>query len=300
MDARMREAWKQRQAKRGHVWLVATLLSLAVGPGRTRAADARRMARDPARAASLQAAVLSEASRLLDEAEVSYVYGGSTLGDEATCDACNTCLASRHPRPDQRLKRCPECARCSLDCSHFTALVFKRAGAPYPYLETAAMLSLSGTALRRRYHLIDLGRDLDRAAPGDLLVYDGHVVLLERLDPPVPGRPLHRGDVVAATGGHDIRRPGEGIQRERFVDLATFRGPLRRILRHELLDGVPPSKRQPAVALPNSPEPNLPGTLSGTGREAALEPAAASVSPSPTVRPLRRLKPVAKRHPNGR
>ncbi|MND02254.1 hypothetical protein D3C83_215650 [compost metagenome] len=53
-----------------------------------------------------------------------------------------------------------------------------------------------------------------------------------------------------ATGGKDIRRPGEGIQRERFINLATFRGPLRRILRHAGLAPVAKKEAAPSKAVP--------------------------------------------------
>ena len=236
--------------------------------------------------------VLQVASKLLDEAQVSYVYGGHQLGDSASCEACNQCLTERRPAAAQRLKECAICRECSLDCSHFTSLVFGTAGLPYPYLETARMLSLSGASLQERYQLVDVGDEPRRAVPGDLLVYDGHVVLLERVHPPrvelgrselghgtlaanaVMQDTLTRGDVVHATGGGAIRRPGEGIQRERFVDLGHFRGPLRRVLRHVLLAapqiGTPPSS------------------------EAHLQPSSERSRPSPAWPPRGRLRPVLK------
>ncbi len=213
------------------------------------------------------ARVISVASRLLDEAQISYVYGGYQVGDGDSCKQCNACLTDRQPAPSKRLIRCPVCNSCSLDCSHFTELVYREAGLPYPYLETAAMASLSAETLKKNYQLQDLGTDIARSAPGDLLVYDGHVVLLERRHDPVPGQPRFRGDVVHATGGKDIRRPGEGIQRERFIDLAHFRGPVRRILRR--LEPSPLPKNEAAKA-------------------------AEATSPKVSALPLRKLRPVAK------
>lgn len=183
-----------------------------------------------------QKTLLKVAANLLDEGQVSYVYGGYQLGDSQDCAQCNTCLEAKSPAPRQRLVACPACQRCSLDCSHFTELVFRQAGYPYPYLATNGMLNFQADTLRRKYGLLDLGTRLDLSTTGDLLVYDGHVVMLERRREPQPGQPQFRGDVVHATGGKDIRTPGEGIQRERFIDLANFRGPLRRILRHLQLD----------------------------------------------------------------
>ncbi len=204
--------------------------------------------------------VLAVASRLLDEAEISYVYGGYQVGDGEACKTCNVCLTENKPVPSKRLKTCPACRSCSLDCSHFTELVFREAGLPYPYLDTALMLGLSADRLKGSYGLLDLDVDLGRSAPGDLLVYDGHVVLLEKRHEQVKGQPTFRGDIVHATGGKDIKTPGEGIQRERFIDLAHFRGPLRRIL-----------------------------------RVAALAPLDL---PKKSAEPRRKLRPVAKSNPN--
>jgi hypothetical protein len=140
-------------------------------------------------------------------------------------------------------------------------LVVREAGRPYPYLDTALMLGLSAAKLKSNYGLIDLDLDLERAAPGDLLVYDGHVVLLEKRHAPVKGQATYRGDIVHATGGKDIRAPGEGIQRERFIDLAHFRGPLRRILRHQSLASLPKTAADDAVHL--APVPSKKGQVPG-------------------------------------
>lgn len=213
--------------------------------------------------AEARTALLAAASKLLDEAQISYVYGGYQVGDSNDCKLCNDCLTTKSPTPKARLKLCPSCARCSLDCSHFAELVHREAGVPYPYLDTSLMLSLSASALKSRYGLVDLGPALAKVEAGDLLVYDGHVVVLERAHAYVPDLPRYRGDVVHATGGKDIKRPGEGIQRERFVDLETFRGPLRRILRHAALAGVAPMPRPAAAPVvtseptPASPKPKL-------------------------------------------
>ena len=256
------------------------LAAAETSPVKPDAVDARRQS------------VLQVASKLLDEAQVSYVYGGHQLGDSASCEACNRCLTERRPAAPQRLRECAICRECSLDCSHFTSLVFGSAGLPYPYLETARMLSLSAASLQERYQLVDVGDEPRRAVAGDLLVYDGHVVLLERVHPPrvelgrsgmahgslapnaVIQDTLTRGDVVHATGGGAIRRPGEGIQRERFVDLGHFRGPLRRVLRHVLL-------ASPQIGMPPS-------------SEARMQQSIERSRPSPAWPPKGRLRPVLK------
>ena len=174
-----------------------------------------------------QQALIDAATELLETANVSYAMGGSKIGRPEDCDRCNVCLESKVPKPAARFKECPECRDCSLDCSHFTQLVFARAGMPHPYIHTPLMLELSAESLLRRYKFVDLGTRADLIQPGDLLVYKGHVVLVERVH---PGK---RGDVVHATGGRDLRLPGQGIQRDRFAQLTSFRGPLLRILRHK-------------------------------------------------------------------
>jgi len=198
----------------------------------------------------LQVKVVAEAQKLLESAEVSYVFGGYSLGDPGECKSCNECLEQKKPLPKARILECPICSSCSLDCSHFIQLVFNEAfregGLKTHYLTSADMLALNAATLKKRYKYIDLGRDVKRAEPGDLLVYRGHVVMLEALSSveiiKLSEQQKHktnssalsvRGDIIHATGGLAIRSPGAAIQRERFVDLADFRGPLQRILRHQ-------------------------------------------------------------------
>lgn len=177
----------------------------------------------------VQQRVVGAARQLLNEAEVSYVYGGKNLGTATDCVACNSCLESKQPSPSRRVSACPACSRCSLDCSHFTQLVFDRAGIDHAYMTSKDMIALSDARLQKDFGFRALPPDATRAIPGDLLVYKGHVVLLERR------HGQGKGDIIHATGGRDIREPGQGIQRERWADLARFRGPLLRILRHGTL-----------------------------------------------------------------
>ncbi len=198
-----------------------------------------------AEAKSSKEALIEVAGDLLDEGAVSYVFGGSEKGDPQTCRDCNDCLGEKKPSPKERLVKCPVCQKCSLDCSHFTALVFRLAGLPYPYLDTKLMLDLSASALLKRYHLVDLGDNPSRAEAGDLLVYDGHVVMLERRHRDLGLTGCCQGDIVHATGGKDLKGPGAGIQRERFINISNFRGMLRRILRHQAFVGDEP--RAPSI-----------------------------------------------------
>jgi len=84
--------------------------------------------------------------------------------------------------------------------------------------------------LERRYGLLPVGQSSRDSMPGDLLVYQGHVVILEEL------HDKGTGDVIHATGGKDLKGPGQGIQRQRFVQLDHFRGPLLRVLRHKRIE----------------------------------------------------------------
>lgn len=183
----------------------------------------------------LRAKVLDAARTLLDTTEVSYVYGGRALGSGPDCDTCNQCLAAKSPGPKERFANCPECTRCSLDCSHFTQLVYEKAGLKVPYLTTALMAELGPEALTRDYHMVAAGDAATAAQPGDLLVYNGHVVILESVGA------LGFGDVIHATSGLELKGPGMGIQRVRHAQLANFRGPLLRVLRHVKLAGPVPS-----------------------------------------------------------
>jgi len=174
-----------------------------------------------------QRKVLHAAEQIFKRFQVSYVYGGGRLGDVSECESCNKCLEAKVPLPDQRLSTCPVCQHCSLDCSHFTKLVFESSGLFAPYLTSKQMATLAPAKLLHSYAFLDLGTDLNRAQPGDLLVYHGHVVMLTER------RADGKGDIVHATGGRELKGPGQGIQKERLVWLDGFRGPLLRILRHK-------------------------------------------------------------------
>lgn len=173
--------------------------------------------------------VLDNARQLLESGEISYVYGGKQVGGVVACGACNTCLDEVKPTPLDRLVKCPACKSCGLDCSHFIERVFRDAGLPVAYLTTKSMLGLSTRTLLNRYHYRIVDIDNIMFKPADILVYKGHVVLLEKY------HKKGRGDLIHATSGKDLKGPGLGIQRERQADLLNFRGPLRRVLRHRSL-----------------------------------------------------------------
>lgn len=170
--------------------------------------------------------VLKQARDILENSSISYVYGGNRFGTESDCNTCNKCLEEKNPSPRKRFAACASCRRCSLDCSHFAHLVYQRAGLTMPYLDTKTMLRSSDEHLESNYGLEFVGNTPEIAQPGDLLVYRGHVVLLEK------NHGDGTGDIIHATGSRDINGSGQGIQRARFIPLGSFRGPLQRILRH--------------------------------------------------------------------
>ena len=173
--------------------------------------------------------VLFAAQSLLERGDISYTYGGGKAGGSKICDLCQLCLSEKRPKPRTRTQACPDCASCSLDCSHFITEVFTMAGLPSSYLTTNTMLVASPKTLLKKYHFHTLSTKTKKLLAGDVLVYKGHVVLLEK---------PHKnalGDIIHATGGRDLKGPGHGIQRERMAHLAHFRGPLLRVLRHKNL-----------------------------------------------------------------
>lgn len=186
--------------------------------------------------------VLNAARHILDNYDVSYVYGGNSLGSLAECQLCKSCLDSKKPPKNQWFDQCPACQNCSLDCSHFTNQVFQNAGLKATYLPTQQMLELSAADLRAKYHFIDMGHELANAQAGDLLVYTGHVVLLER------NLGQGFGDIIHATSGRDLRGAGQGVQRLRRASLNTLRGPVMRILRHISLVTTPKPQFRPVTS----------------------------------------------------
>lgn len=186
--------------------------------------------------------VLAEADRILNLANVTYHYGGRNLGTIKECDRCTRCLELKAPSKTSRLTTCDACRLCSLDCSNFVSLVFERAGMRAPYLTTLQMRNTDDQRLRARYRWLNLGPRSQRALRGDLLVYPGHVVIVERVQ-----RPGY-GDVVHATSGRELKGPGLGIQRHRNIAFDTYKGRLQKVLRHvdimrQLTSRVSPRKR---------------------------------------------------------
>lgn len=166
------------------------------------------------------------ASELLERGNISYTYGGHSIGDADFCEACISCIDAKRPKPKKRISSCPSCKKCSIDCSNFIHYVFNRSGLSMPYLTTHSMDSFTDSKLFRTFNLMSVRGGPEKVFPADLLVYRGHVVLVER----VHGN--GRGDVIHSTSGREVKGGGNGIQRARNVVFATFRGPILKVLRH--------------------------------------------------------------------
>ena len=187
--------------------------------------------------------VAAMVAQMMRNYAITYVYGGKQVKSVAACTACVQCLATAGKRQASltsaaekaQIKNCAACAQCSLDCSNFIHQVFNQVGLAMPYLTTKQMLQLSPRSLQKTWHLVTMPQQLRLIRPLDLLVYKGHVVMVETVDS------KGRGTIVHVTAGRELRGPGVALQRERQVEFAHFRGPLLRILRHRrLITTVPP------------------------------------------------------------
>lgn len=186
-----------------------------------------------------QSTLLSTAMSYLAYGSVPYVWGGNSIGDEATCASCAACIVKNKKRGvKKRHLKCADCRNCGLDCSHFVQKVFADAGMHFPFVTTTSMMKPS----RKRPDLIQglrfIGTDFRAARPGDLLVLRRHVVILVRRHADSTADVIH---VSRAVRNSLIPKVG-GIEFRRRVNLNRFYGGLRRILRHEKLMDLQPEK----------------------------------------------------------
>ncbi len=179
----------------------------------------------------MRQAIVRSSFSLMEDFEISYVYGGDTVGSGADCSECRLCLEKEKPTPSQRLVKCAVCTKCSLDCSHFVQKVYEMSGIKVPYLTTKMMLETSPRELfsKKGWQILPLPQSLKDLDTGDLVVYSGHVILLI-------GRVQDgKADFIHATSGQEVQNPGMGIQIRRSTYLEGFRGPIMRVLRHKKL-----------------------------------------------------------------
>lgn len=175
----------------------------------------------------LRLSILSQAQRYADREEIPYVWGGGSVTEsKQACLACRRCIKVSGTPLKQRRQRCKPCRKCGLDCSHFVQRVYGEVGLDYPYAATSILNKLTPGRLKRRLKLVTLGRNLKLAQPGDLLLYEKHIVLL------LKHRGNGRGDIVHATKMGDKWELG-GVKVDRNVRLKTYRRSLKRVLRHK-------------------------------------------------------------------
>lgn len=175
--------------------------------------------------------LLALAERFGERTDVPYVWGGDAIGDPKTCLACRTCVeGKKKTKLKNRLKACAPCRACGIDCSHFAARFFRAAGLDLPFASTAVLRKAKPAELRARFGLVDVGRNLADARPGDLLLHNRHLTILLRLHSDT------RGDVLHSSRSNKRGRMG-GIEIARDKDLQRFRGRIVKILRRvELLE----------------------------------------------------------------
>lgn len=181
-------------------------------------------------AAAWRGQILQIAERYGSKTFIPYVWGGDAVGSADTCLECRSCIMSkRRLSVYRRSAACTACRACGMDCSHFVNRIFRESGLPFPYASTRALTRSSVAELKSRYGLVDLGRDPRQALPGDLLLHRDHIMLLLRMTSDTHGDILHVSRSITRKGV-----PG-GVEVVRDADLRRFRGPLKRLLRHELL-----------------------------------------------------------------
>lgn len=182
---------------------------------------------DPVDEAGDASRILAAVAKYKDLGFVPYVWGGNQIGTKAECQACRACIAGKKRlKVERRLKACSACQKCGIDCSHFSNRVYADAGLKYPYASTSDLTRMAPARLSAELGLVDMGRDIALAQPGDILLYPHHVVILLKADALGRGSVLHVSRSVTRKGVGGI----EVISNE---DLRHFRGRLLKILRHQ-------------------------------------------------------------------
>jgi len=172
--------------------------------------------------------LLTLADYYMNMTYVPYIWGGGSIGDKDVCLACRSCVLQNKVPLQRRLQSCSACRRCGMDCSHFVYRLYQEAGLNYAYASSWELSRQNGKGLLKHYNLIDIGRDLALAQPGDLLIFRKHIMMLSGVISP------SRGDFVHITRF----RPGDasklgGFRWDKDKDILNYRGKLVRILRHK-------------------------------------------------------------------
>lgn len=171
--------------------------------------------------------LLSLAEDFTKKSYVPYIWGGGTIGEEKHCYACRACVKQRKPSLKNRLNECEPCRYCGIDCSHFVYRLFKDAGLEYGYATSRELSTQTTRGLLMHYNLVDIGRDLTVAQPGDLLVYPRHISMLTKV------LSESHGDMVHASRFRGDNLHLGGVRWDRNINIVKYRGNLIRILRHK-------------------------------------------------------------------
>ncbi len=185
--------------------------------------------------AGLQRRLIQLALEHVELTHVPYVWGGARIGSMDECVACRQCVRRNNIALEERSRLCKECRKCGMDCSHFVHSVYANAGLDYPYASSRELAKQTSPGIFRNYNLVDLGRNLQRLQPGDLVVYPRHIVMVTR----VTG--LGRADIVHISRYRQgPERHVGGFRLDQDVDLDAYRGGFVRVLRHRrLIDPTP-------------------------------------------------------------
>lgn len=151
-------------------------------------------------------ALLDAVTALSRRDDIAYVWGGRATSSPVVCAACQRCIEKRKVNPYRRLAQCPACEQCGVDCSGFVSRVMRAAGLGSTRITSQSLIRHTK---KRDLSFKLVGRSLDLARPGDLIVLPDHVVIfLDRHENGkldyvhasrfIPGRPAGGIEVVAA------------------------------------------------------------------------------------------------------
>jgi cell wall-associated NlpC family hydrolase len=178
------------------------------------------------------ARLMEVAHKMAARTNVPYVFGGHAIGKSKVCQECTDCIRKNHLSANStrmRYNQCASCRHCGIDCSSFVNRIFAEAGLRYRFADTQTLRHTKDGFLEEQYGFVNVGSDLMKARPGDLLLEKGHIVMVVDVD-------LSAGtiDYIHASRGSK-RTPEGGIELRRGDSVVKLQKTLVRILRHREL-----------------------------------------------------------------
>jgi cell wall-associated NlpC family hydrolase len=176
--------------------------------------------------------LMEAANRLAARTNVPYVFGGGRIGSANQCQECTECVRKNHLAANSTMLRfntCPACRQCGIDCSGFVNRLFAEAKLKYRFASTAMLTGIKDGFLQEQYGFINMGKDLEVARPGDLILEKGHIVMVVDID-----LTLGTVDFIHASRGSK-RTPVGGIELKRGMKIETLQKKVVRIMRHREL-----------------------------------------------------------------